>query len=90
MSTGPDDRDVELQDLRARLAEAEDILRAIRSGEVDAVIVDREDAPAVYTLKSADSPYRLLVEQMREGAVTLSGDGIILYCNAAFARIVGS
>jgi PAS domain S-box-containing protein len=89
MSTGPDDRDVELQDLRARLAEAEDILRAIRSGEVDAVIVDREDAPAVYTLKSADSPYRLLVEQMREGAVTLSGEGIILYCNAAFARMVG-
>ena len=88
MSTSPDERDVELQDLRARLAEAEEILRAIRAGEVDALIVNREDAPAIYTLKSADSPYRLLVEQMREGAVTLSSAGIILYCNAAFARMV--
>jgi PAS domain S-box-containing protein len=90
MSTGPDDRDVELRGLRARLAEAEEILQAIRAGEVDAVIVNREDAPAVYTLKSADSPYRLLVEQMREGAATLSDQGIILYCNAAFARMVGA
>ena len=88
MSTRLDERDIELEDLRSRLAEAEEILRAIRAGEVDAVIVSREDAPAIYTLKSADSPYRLLVEQMREGAVTVSGEGVILYCNAAFARMV--
>ena len=89
MSRDVDQRDIELQNLRERLAEAEEILRAIRSGEIDAVIVSREDAPAIYTLKSADSPYRLLVEQMREGAATLSSEGIILYCNAAFARMVG-
>lgn len=88
MSTRLDERDIELEDLRSRLAEAEEILRAIRAGEVDALIVGREDAQAIYTLKSADSPYRLLVEQMREGAVTLSGEGVILYCNAAFARMV--
>ena len=45
-------------------------------------------APTVYTLTNADSPYRLLVEQMREGALTVSGDGVILYCNAAFAQMV--
>ena len=51
--------------------------------------MDGGDAPVVYTLKNADNPYRLLVEQMREGALTVSGDGVILYCNAAFAHIVG-
>lgn len=85
----PDERDIELQSLQERLAETEDILRAIRAGEIDALIVNREDAPAIYTLQSADSPYRLLVEQMREGALTLSGDGIILYCNPTFAQMVG-
>ena len=79
----------ELDRLRERLAEAEDALRAIRAGEVDAIVVDGGDTPVVYTLKNADNPYRLLVEQMREGALTVSGDGVILYCNSAFAHIVG-
>jgi PAS domain S-box-containing protein len=79
----------ELDRLRERLAEAEEALRAIRAGEVDALIVDGADTPVVYTLKNADNPYRLLVEQMREGALTVSDDGVILYCNAAFAHIVG-
>ena len=69
----------ELERLRERLAEAEEALRAIRAGEVDAIIVDSADTPVVYTLKNADNPYRLLVEQMREGALTVSGDGVILY-----------
>jgi len=89
LKPGPDERDIELQSLRERLAEAEEILGAIRAGEIDALIVNRQDSPAIYTLQSADSPYRLLVEQMHEGALTLSGDGIILYCNPAFARLVG-
>ena len=78
----------ELESLRQRLAEAEEALRAIQSGEVDAVVVGGATAPTIYTLTNADSPYRLLVEQMREGALTVSGDGVILYCNAAFAQIV--
>ena len=45
-----------------------------------------ETGPVVYTLKSADTPYRLLVEQMREGALTVSAEGVILYANAAFAH----
>ena len=84
----PADDDAELNDLRQRLAEAEEALRAIQAGEVDAIVVGGATAPTVYTLTNADSPYRLLVEQMREGALTVSGDGVILYCNAAFAQIV--
>ena len=78
----------ELEDLRRRLAEAEDMLRAIRAGEVDAIVVNGDAAPAVYTLKKAADPYRQLIEQMSEGALTLSTKGVILYCNAAFARML--
>lgn len=78
----------ELEDLRRRLAEAEEMLRAIRAGEVDAIVVNGGAAPAVYTLKSASDPYRQLIEQMSERALTLSTEGVILYCNAAFARML--
>jgi PAS domain S-box-containing protein len=75
--------------LKARLWEAEEVLKAIREGEVDAVVVGAEEPDAVYTFFGADHPYRLLVEGMQEGAVTLSPDGIILYANESFAKIVG-
>ncbi len=79
----------DIADLKSRLAEAEDTLRALRSGEVDALVVDGKSGAQVFTLKSAAEPYRLLVEQMREGAMTLSLDGVVLYCNEAFAAIAG-
>jgi PAS domain S-box-containing protein len=78
----------EMADLKARLREAEETLDAIRNGEVDAVVVGGPEGQKVYTLENADRPYRVLVEQMREGAVTLSEDGLVLYCNERFAAIV--
>ena len=78
----------ELEDLRNRLAEAENMLRAVRAGEIDAIVVNGGAASAIYTLKSASDPYRQLIEQMSEGALTLSTEGVILYCNAAFARMI--
>jgi PAS domain S-box-containing protein len=74
--------------LRTRLREAEETLDAIRNGEVDAVVVGGPDGQKVYTLENADRPYRVLVEQMQEGAVTFSDDCIVLYCNQRFASIV--
>ncbi len=74
--------------LEARLAEAEQTLEAIRNGEVDAVVVGSPSGQLVYTLENADRPYRVLIEQMQEGAVTLSDDGTILYCNQRFATLV--
>jgi PAS domain S-box-containing protein len=44
----------------------------------------------LYTLRSADAPYRALVEQMQEGAATLTHDGIIVYCNRRFAELVAA
>ena len=56
----------------APLAEAEEMLRAIRHGEIDALVVEGSGGSKVYTLHSADEPYRNLVEQMQEGAVVLT------------------
>jgi PAS domain S-box-containing protein len=75
--------------LRARLADAEEMLRAIRQGEIDALVVEGDRGNQVYTLHSAEEPYRHLVEQMQEGAVVLTGRGDILYANARFAGMIG-
>ena len=79
----------ELETLRERLREAEETLQAIRHGDVDAVIVtDANDVPRVYTLETADQTYRRLVEEMQEGALTLSREGDVLYCNRRLAELV--
>ena len=78
------DASAELAQLRLRLAETEEVLQSIRSGAVDAVMVGDQ----VYTLTGAQEPYRLLAEQMSEGALTLSHEGFILYANKNFARLL--
>src|SRR5215203_4115596 len=77
----------EADKLRQRLEAAEETLRAIHAGEVDAVVV-AEPNDRVYLLETADRPYRVLVEQMPLGALTLTSDGVILYCNQHFADLV--
>src|ERR1700761_2059288 len=76
------------EELISRLREAEETLEAIRTGAVDAVVIAGSQGQQVYTLENADRPYRVLVEQMQEGAVTLSENGTILYCNERFATLV--
>ncbi|TAL87455.1 MAG: PAS domain-containing sensor histidine kinase [Rhodanobacter sp.] len=76
-------------ELEQRLREAEETLEAIRNGDVDAVVVGGTSGQQVYTLESADRPYRVLIEQMQESAVTLGCDGTILYCNQRLATLVG-
>ena len=83
-----DDRGSDLEDLRRRLEEAEETLRAIRSGEVDALVVGGPEGERVYTLQGADHPYRALIEAMQQGAVSLGSDGTVLYCNGRFAEMV--
>ena len=78
----------EIEELKARLNEANEALEAIRNGEVDALIVHEPNGLSLFTLKSADRAYRLFIEQMTEGAVTLNKDGLVIYCNSQFARLV--
>jgi two-component system, NarL family, sensor kinase len=76
-----------IRNLLARVAELEETLRAIRMGEVDALLVSGPQGDQVFTLQGAEHPYRLMVETMDEGAATLSDDGTVLYANRSFAEI---
>lgn len=89
ISRPPDLTDAQYIDfLTRRLQESDDVLDAIKSGGVDALFIQGEQGESVYTLDNADKPYRLLVEQMQEGAVTISSEGVILYANQRFSEIL--
>lgn len=75
--------------LSSQLDEANDIIHAIRTGQIDALVVQGKEGNELYTLKTADHTYRVFIETMNEGAVTLSPDGLIVYCNSMFATMVG-
>lgn len=83
-----DGLDAEIAALRQRVAEAEDALNAIHQGEVDALVVRGPVGPQIFTLRGAQEPYRILVERMHEGALTISPAGLILYCNRHFATLI--
>jgi PAS domain S-box-containing protein len=75
--------------LQQRLREVEETLLALRSGEVDAIVAAGPDGERVYTLKGADEAYRLMVQNMAEGALTVAPSGLILFSNETFASILG-
>jgi signal transduction histidine kinase len=77
-----------IDELRNRLQEAEDTVRAIRAGEIDALVVTGPLGEKVFILRGADHPYQVIVEEMNEGAATLSPEGTILYCNRRFADLL--
>lgn len=79
----------EFEHLQESLREAQETLNAIRSGEVDAVVVSGANGNQIYSLAGAEQPYRVYVEQMQEGAVTVSPEAVVLYCNQRFATMVG-
>jgi PAS domain S-box-containing protein len=81
---------IENRELHARLFEIEEALAAIKNGEVDAIMVSGSKGEQVYSVSSAETPYRTFIEEMNEGAVTLTKEGTILYCNPRFADIVQS
>ena len=63
---------IENEELHSRLVETEEALMAIRSGEVDAIVVSGAEGEQVYSINSAETPYRTFIEEMNEGAVTLT------------------
>ncbi|TPG67587.1 sensor histidine kinase [Hymenobacter nivis] len=80
---------LENEELRHRLREAEELIAAVRTGAVDALAIQGPEGPRIFTLESADQSYRALIEQMNEGALLLSPEGTVLYCNAALAALLG-
>ena len=78
-----------IRELEARLEESEETLEAIRRGDFDAVVVQGpDDRQQIYTLESADRPYRVLIEEIHEGALTVGDDGTVLYCNQRLAEML--
>jgi len=78
----------ETGELKSRLEETEETLRAIQEYMVDAFVVNREHGIQVVTLNESEIPYRMMVESMNEGAVTLIPDGTIFYCNSRFSEMI--
>ncbi|MBM4137519.1 MAG: PAS domain S-box protein [Nitrospira sp.] len=78
----------EIEELRIRLKEAEETLSAVRSGGVDAIVVSGLQGEQVFTLTGAERVYRVLIETMNEGAVSLNQEGIIIYCNHRFSEMI--
>jgi len=78
----------ENEDLRLRLEEALDTLGAIRSGEVDALMVSTPQGDQVYTLKGTEQSSRLILETLNEGVLTVAEDGTIIYSNSRFVEIL--
>jgi PAS domain S-box-containing protein len=78
----------EIASLKVRLEESEEILEAIQTGAVDALTVHGPEGPQIYTIQGADHTYRVLIEEMNEGALILNSDATILFCNSSFANFL--
>ena len=80
----------ENEEQRRSLDESKELLRAISSGEIDALVLSGSQGDQVFTLNGADRAYRILIEAMNDGAVTIDPEGTILYCNRRFAEMIKS
>ena len=79
----------ELTRLRGQLEDLLAAFAAIRGGGVDAIMVGGPNDERLYTLTSADRPYRVIVEEMGEGAATVSERGVLLYVNRRLSNLIG-
>lgn len=72
---------------RAQAKESNEIVLAIRRGQIDAVVVGGKNGEEVLTLQGGDHPYRVLVETINDGVATLDKNGVVLYANSRFGAI---
>ncbi len=79
----------EIESLKEELFESNSIVNAIKQGDVDALVVSSNGVPELYSLETADYTYRLLIEKFGQGALSISRNGLILYCNEQFSKLVG-
>jgi len=79
----------QIDDLKAQLSEAHQLIQAIKDGEVDAFAVGSDKTPEIYTLQSGDYAYRVLIEEFGEGALNVTEEGLIVYTNRYFFEFTG-
>jgi PAS domain S-box-containing protein len=80
----------ELAEAREQLREALETIEAIRGGGIDSLVIGPPGQEQVYSVASADRIYRLIVEAMSEGAVTISPRGVILDANPRLGSMTGN
>ncbi len=83
-----DELNEKIRELEHQLMEAGSLVEAIRDGSIDAFILNKEGRSDIYALENIDYTYRILIEKFREGAISISEDGLILYCNDYFAQLL--
>jgi PAS domain S-box-containing protein len=89
-SIEPLELELQIESLRQQLQDAEELRHAISHGEVDAFVVGpSDDNKRILMLSGAYARYRQLVEDMQQGAITVSQSGEIMFANHAFAAMVG-
>jgi PAS domain S-box-containing protein len=86
----PDELLEQLQELQRRLAETQETLRALQTGEADAIVVAAGDSHRIYSLTGADVAYRLWIQSMAEGALMLTSDRLVFFANHQFAEMAGA
>jgi PAS domain S-box-containing protein len=89
MAESMDDLRKKIEILEAKLADSEQLIDAIKAGEVDAFAVNKNNQSEIYTLQSGDYAYRVLIEEIGEGAVNITEDGLIVYTNSSFIEMIG-
>jgi PAS domain S-box-containing protein len=77
-----------IQELERRLEESEQLIEAIKAGEVDAFAIKNENESEIYTLQSGDYAYRVLIEEFGEGAINVTEEGLIVYSNPYFYNLL--
>ncbi len=77
-----------IQELESRLEESEQLIEAIKAGEVDAFAIYKENESEIFTLQTGDYAYRLLIEEFGEGAINVTEDGLIIYTNNSFCELL--
>lgn len=78
----------QIEVLRTRLEEAEQTIEAIRNGDIDALIDNKGNNIRIFTIEGAETAYRLMVDTMSEGAMTLDPNGSILYANKRISEML--
>jgi PAS domain S-box-containing protein len=80
-------------ELRARLEDAEETLRAIRAGEVDALVVESDAGPQVFILESSDAEANRfrsdILSKVSDAVIAIDRDHRVVYINSAAERQYG-
>jgi PAS domain S-box-containing protein len=91
--SNPDALLAENAELRARLEEAEEALHAIRTGEVDALVVEGAGGPQLFTLQGAEAESNRLrgewLNQVSDAVIVVDDEQRVTFLNAAAERQYG-